>query len=53
MVLTGEGSDEFMGGYPKHRADPWVGLYHRLMPDILHSARQPADPGACPTACGG
>ena len=24
MVLTGEGSDELMGGYPKHRAEPWV-----------------------------
>jgi asparagine synthase (glutamine-hydrolysing) len=27
MVLTGEGSDEFLGGYPKHRAErmaPWV-----------------------------
>ena len=38
MVLTGEGSDEFMGGYPKHRADPLVAAYHRLVPDALHSA---------------
>jgi len=38
MVLTGEGSDEFMGGYPKHRADPLVSAYHRLMPNFLHSA---------------
>lgn len=37
MVLTGEGSDEFMGGYPKHRADPLVTAYHRLMPNLLHS----------------
>jgi asparagine synthase (glutamine-hydrolysing) len=36
MVLTGEGSDELMGGYPKHRAEPWVSLYQRLMPEILH-----------------
>ena len=36
MVLTGEGSDELMGGYPKHRAEPWVSLYQRLMPRILH-----------------
>ena len=36
MVLTGEGSDELMGGYPKHRAEPWVELYQRLMPGILH-----------------
>jgi asparagine synthase (glutamine-hydrolysing) len=36
MVLTGEGSDELMGGYPKHWAEPWVRLYQRLMPGILH-----------------
>jgi asparagine synthase (glutamine-hydrolysing) len=36
MVLTGEGSDELMGGYPKHRAEPWVGLYQRLIPKKLH-----------------
>ena len=36
MVLTGEGSDELMGGYPKHRAEPWVNLYQRLMPKVLH-----------------
>ena len=23
MVLTGEGSDEFLGGYPKHRVEQW------------------------------
>ena len=36
MVLTGEGSDELMGGYPKHRAEPWVSLYQRFMPSVLH-----------------
>jgi asparagine synthase (glutamine-hydrolysing) len=36
MVLTGEGADELMGGYPKHRAEPWVDLYQRLMPQVLH-----------------
>jgi asparagine synthase (glutamine-hydrolysing) len=36
MVLTGEGSDELMGGYPKHRAERWVQLYQRLIPGILH-----------------
>ena len=36
MVLTGEGSDELMGGYPKHRAEPWINLYHRIMPQIVH-----------------
>ena len=36
MVLTGEGSDELMGGYPKHRAEPLVSLYQQLMPCMLH-----------------
>jgi asparagine synthase (glutamine-hydrolysing) len=36
MVLTGEGSDELMGGYPKHRAEPWVNLYQQLMPRFVH-----------------
>ena len=36
MVLTGEGSDELMGGYPKHRAEPWIEIYHRIMPQVLH-----------------
>jgi asparagine synthase (glutamine-hydrolysing) len=36
MVLTGEGSDELMGGYPKHRAERWLELYHRIMPQIMH-----------------
>ncbi len=38
MVLTGEGSDELLGGYPKHRAEQWVALYQRLMPRVLHTA---------------
>jgi asparagine synthase (glutamine-hydrolysing) len=36
MVLSGEGSDELMGGYPKHRAEPWVTRYHRLVPQTVH-----------------
>src|SRR4029077_19859680 len=36
MVLTGEGSDELMGGYPKHWAEPLVSLYLQLMPCVLH-----------------
>ena len=36
MVLTGEGSDEVLGGYPKHRAESWVAAYHALMPGLLH-----------------
>ena len=37
MVLTGEGSDELMGGYPKHRAEPWVALYHRFVSHSMHN----------------
>ncbi|MCR6631811.1 MAG: asparagine synthase (glutamine-hydrolyzing) [Magnetospirillum sp.] len=36
MVLTGEGSDELLGGYPKHRAEPLVALYQRLVPQAAH-----------------
>jgi asparagine synthase (glutamine-hydrolysing) len=36
MVLTGEGADELMGGYPKHRAERWIGLYQWLMPHLVH-----------------
>ncbi|MGH6876327.1 MAG: asparagine synthase (glutamine-hydrolyzing) [Rhizomicrobium sp.] len=36
MVLTGEGADEILGGYPKHRAEGWIALYQRLMPRLLH-----------------
>ena len=36
MVLTGEGSDELLGGYPKHRAEPWIKLYQQIMPQVLH-----------------
>lgn len=37
MVLTGEGSDELMGGYPKHRAERWIALYHHLVPQVVHN----------------
>ena len=37
MVLTGEGSDELMGGYPKHRAEPWVALYQRFVSQSMHN----------------
>ena len=36
MVLTGEGSDELLGGYPKHRAERAVELYQSLMPQAVH-----------------
>ncbi len=38
MVLTGEGSDELLGGYPKHRAESVVGLYQSIMPRALHDS---------------
>jgi len=34
MVLTGEGADEILGGYPKHRFEP-LGRYYRLLPGGL------------------
>ena len=36
MVLTGEGADELMAGYPKHHAEQWTELYQRLVPQFLH-----------------
>jgi len=30
MVLTGEGSDEFLGGYPKHVFERYVGAYQSI-----------------------
>jgi len=38
MVLTGEGSDELLGGYPKHRADGLVTAYQHIFPGFLHRA---------------
>jgi asparagine synthase (glutamine-hydrolysing) len=37
MVLTGEGADEMLAGYPKHRAELWIEHYQRLVPCVLHS----------------
>jgi asparagine synthase (glutamine-hydrolysing) len=36
MVLTGEGSDEILAGYPKHKYEPYVAMYQRLVPALLH-----------------
>jgi len=36
MVLTGEGADEFLCGYPKYLAERNIGLYQRLTPAPLH-----------------
>jgi asparagine synthase (glutamine-hydrolysing) len=42
MVLTGEGADELLAGYPKHRAERLIGGYHAVVPPNLH--RRYADP---------
>jgi asparagine synthase (glutamine-hydrolysing) len=36
MVLTGEGSDELLAGYPKHMAERWVKTYQSIVPAIVH-----------------
>ena len=36
MVLTGEGSDELLGGYPKHSAERFAALYRWTVPASLH-----------------
>lgn len=36
MVLTGEGSDEILAGYPKHRFEHLAARYQGLVPDALH-----------------
>jgi asparagine synthase (glutamine-hydrolysing) len=36
MVLTGEGADEVLGGYPKHRAEGWIGRYTDWVPGPVH-----------------
>ncbi len=38
MVLTGEGADEVLAGYPKHQVERWLGLYQGLVPAGLHRA---------------
>lgn len=41
MVLTGEGSDEFLGGYPKHVFEHYVRLYQRLPGWLRHGLIEP------------
>ena len=37
MVLTGEGSDEILGGYPKHVFERFVGSYQQLPPSLRNN----------------
>lgn len=41
MVLTGEGSDEFLGGYPKHVMEHYAHYYHALPSFLRHSIIEP------------
>jgi asparagine synthase (glutamine-hydrolysing) len=42
MVLTGEGSDELLGGYPKHVFERFAGVYQGVVPGaIRHNLIQP------------
>jgi asparagine synthase (glutamine-hydrolysing) len=36
MVLTGEGSDEILAGYPKHKYEPLAALYQKIVPPFIH-----------------
>lgn len=48
MVLTGEGADELLAGYPKHRAERWTGLYNGLVPAAVHDRLVGPAVGALP-----
>ncbi|GLS44524.1 asparagine synthase (glutamine-hydrolyzing) [Methylobacterium brachythecii] len=48
MVLTGEGADELMAGYPKHRAERWTGLYAGVVPAAVHDRLVEPAIGALP-----
>jgi asparagine synthase (glutamine-hydrolysing) len=41
MVLTGEGSDEFLGGYPKHVFERYVHPYQMLPGSVRHGLIEP------------
>jgi asparagine synthase (glutamine-hydrolysing) len=41
MVLTGEGADEFLGGYPKHVLERYVGTYQRVPAAVRHGLIEP------------
>ena len=41
MVLTGEGSDEFLGGYPKHVYERYAGWYQMIPGAVRHGLLEP------------
>jgi len=41
MVLTGEGSDEFLGGYPKHVFERYTRIYQTIPTIIRHNLIEP------------
>lgn len=41
MVLTGEGSDEFLGGYPKHVYERYAAAYQLLPSTLRHGLLEP------------
>jgi asparagine synthase (glutamine-hydrolysing) len=41
MVLTGEGADEFLGGYPKHVLERYVATYQRLPAAVRRGSIEP------------
>lgn len=41
MILTGEGSDEILGGYPKHVYERYVGVYQHLPALLRHGVIEP------------
>ena len=41
MVLTGEGADEFLGGYPKHVYERYVSSYQKMPGLLRHGVLQP------------
>jgi len=41
MVLTGEGADEFLGGYPKHVYESYAGMYQAIPSFLRHGILEP------------